>query len=408
MIASSTLQFRKAKKSGSSIHLPDRQQRFPNLIGMPEEGHETLSKLRVAVAGCGAIGRTIAIDLARLGIAEIYLVDPKRYKEQSLLTQQISPSEVGRLKAESTAEACAEISLETTVLYYAGRFESLEHLALATVDVVIMAGDNLRLEEAIGRWTSLFRIPLIHAAVHGETLVAQVHFYSNKNASSPCPCCGWGAAEWDHHARESTFACDPASAGNSEQVPTIGTQPTTSTPSLCGLAANLASTQMLRSVLGLGKSVDDTSLQFCAFPNETATSPLIHRKSCPNNHRPYIRKSLPDNSDYSLNDLLEKTKDLWRNGDPPTFQLANLAWVEAGSCKCQSATTRLARFVSPNEPEMLCESCHAPISPQPFFTHSRASLLHLGEALKFPLRQLCSVSPEWITIGNSENAVLLT
>lgn len=408
MNANAIPQFKNAQRSTLKGRLPDRQQRFPNLIGMPPNGHETLNNLKIAVAGCGAVGRTIAIDLARLGIAKLLLIDPKKYKAQSLLTQQISPAEVGRSKAESTANACAEISHNTEICFHADRFETLGHLALEEVNLVIMAGDNLRLESAVGQWTSLFQIPLIHAAVHGETLVAQIHVYSNQGAESPCPCCGWGAAEWDHHARETTFACDPASVSGSPQEAIIATQPTTSTPSLCGIAANLASTQMLRFVLGLGKPVGDTSLQFCAFTNKTVTSPLHRHEECPTNHRPYARFLLPTEPTVSLNDLLKQTKELWSNDDPPTFELGNQEWVEAGLCHCKSAPTPIARFASVGASKSCCESCGSSLSKQPFFTHSRASLQHLGKALDASISTICDAMPEWIVIRNSENAALLT
>ncbi len=408
MIAQPTRHFLECMPPQTSGRLPDRKQRFPNLIGMPEGGHETLSNLKIAVAGCGAVGRTIAIDLARLGIARLYLIDPKAYKEQSLLTQQIMPSEIGRSKAESTAQACAEISRDTGVFYALGRFETLDHLALKDVDVVIMAGDNLNLESALGEWTSRFRIPLIHAAVHGETLVAQVNVYANQNAESPCPCCGWGAAEWEHHARETTFACDPGNAASQDQQPTIATQPTTSTPSLCGIAANLASTQMLRYVLGLGRPVGDTSLQFCAYTNATATSPLAVSKACPTSHLPYTHHALPSHSHYTLNDLLRESGSLAQATDPPTFEVGNAVWAEAGVCNCEGATTSIARFVATDDAPVLCKVCNTPIQLQPFFTHQQASLHHLGEALDLPISDLCDSSPRWIAIRNTDHAILFS
>ena len=381
----------------------DRRERFPELIRMPADGHQTLDALKVCVVGCGAIGRMVATDLARLSIGGLYLVDPKSYKPQSLLTQQISPDQVGLVKAESTAKACAELcGPETKVSYHAGKFQELDLTALLGADVIVMATDNLNVEQAVGQWAAHFGKPLIHAAVHGETLVAQVSCYGNQRAETPCPCCNWGPAEWEHFHRETTFACD---AGNAQ--PTIAEVPTTSVASLCGLAANLATLTLLRLVLRLGQSVDDTAVQFCAYTNESVTGRIKFKPTCTTNHLRFVQRPMPKSKSASLAILAEKSGFFGKERDPATFELGGLNWVESALCHCQEPRSVGRFFADSNaQPLPACESCGQPLNAPPIFTHRRVSAFQLGAAIDQPLSEICGSAPPWVVVRNCENAVI--
>ncbi len=399
-------QERATSSSGSAVRRAkaDRRERFPELIRMPDDGHEILDALKVGVVGCGAIGRMVATDLARLSIGGLFLADPKSYKPQSLLTQQISPAEVGLAKAESTAKACAELcGPETKVSYHAGKFQELDLTALLRADVVVMATDNLNVEQAVGQWATHFGKPLIHAAVHGETLVAQVSCYGNQRAETPCPCCTWGPAEWEHFHRETTFACD---AGADAQ-PTVAEQPTTSVASLCGLAANLANLTLLRLVLRLGQPVADTSAQFCAYTHKSVTGAIKFKPTCTTNHQRFVQRALPESKSATLAGLAKKAGFFGENRDPATFELGGLRWVESALCHCEEPQA-VGRFFADSNAQPLpnCRRCRQPRNVPPIFTHRRVSAPQLGSAIAKPLGEICDAAPTWVLVRNCENAVI--
>ena len=128
-----------------------------------------LSRLRVACVGVGAVGRNAAVHLARLGIGALYVIDPGTYKEESVLTQPIDPVEIGRSKAECVARLVKRISPATTVYVCDTPVETLGTTALADVDLVVLATDNIRAELECGQRCIHLGKPLVHAAVHGST-----------------------------------------------------------------------------------------------------------------------------------------------------------------------------------------------------------------------------------------------
>lgn len=259
--------------------------RFPELIGAAGDATERLGKLRVLVVGSGAVGRLIAQALARLGICVLGVVDPKAYRPVNRFTQPMRPAEVALPKAEVTARECKDISPATRVRFMVAPFDRVSPAELAGFDAVLMATDNLLAESQVGQACLHFGIPLIHAAVHGATMVAQVRLYRNLTAASVTPACGFSDHELELMAGEVRFACGGAAEDAAE--PAVAGPPTRSFAALSGLAASLAVTQLLRLVLDLGQPVADTQLEFCAFTNRAVVSPLPRRRACSCDHVRY-------------------------------------------------------------------------------------------------------------------------
>ena len=119
-----------------------RADRVPALLGLECDANASLDKLTAMIVGVGAVGATVARSLAHLQVGELRLVDRGCFKPASLITQPISPSEVGRPKASAIGRICKDISPRTRVLVFDG---SLQRLALADMigaTVVIVAGDR--------------------------------------------------------------------------------------------------------------------------------------------------------------------------------------------------------------------------------------------------------------------------
>lgn len=385
------------------------RDRLPALLGAPDDANAVLDKLRVLIVGSGAIGRGVALDLARLGIGAVGICDPKKYKPQSIETQPIRPAEMSGWKGELTARACREISSHTNpsmrVCYYNGPLQGLALAELADFDIVVMTTDNLAAEVETGQRCLNLGIPLLNAAVHGDTLVAQVRFFANRDSSSPCPACNFGATERAQLNAEVAFSCERISSDNA--IPEISSQPTVSISSLCALAGNLAMMQLVRHVLGLGEPVGDTLLDYTAYTHRTVVSKLTKNENCVCNHTRYARALAPRPlADCSLVELISRAGLPPKAGEPLSITVDDRSFAESGVCDCGYAGP-IGRLVGPNEKRAgRCPECGKALHCERFFLHRPVSTQLLGSALTLPLRETGAGEPEWALIQNSEKALL--
>jgi molybdopterin/thiamine biosynthesis adenylyltransferase len=356
-----------------------------------------LAKLRVAVLGVGAVGRNACLHLARLGVAALWICDRGCYKTESLLTQPIGPDEIGVPKAEAVGRAAKRLSPSTHVHTYCGPFESLGATAFADADIVLMATDNIRAELECGQHCLHLGKPLVQASVHGGTLTTQVRFYGHASADGPCPACSLTNQERAALDREVVFSCDGSArpaAGN----------PTMSTSHLCALAGDLAVNQILRHVLGLGKSVADTEVEWNGFTMNTRVSPLSRRPQCPADHVVWrsCRTETPV-GDHTLRDVARAAG--LRDLDRAAFRIGETLFVQRGVCR-EGHGQAVERFVAAGRPAGTCSSCGAPLAPEPFFERDAAPSRLLVTRLDRPIRELCAEPPGFVLVSENGSSVL--
>jgi molybdopterin/thiamine biosynthesis adenylyltransferase len=390
---------------GRSVAPPSRD-RLPAFLGAGADPGAVLSGKCVMVVGCGAVGRRVADLLARLGVREIILVDPKKYERpECVQTQPIRPSEVGESKAESTARVCKEISPWTRVIYFNGPLGALSPADLVGVDVVVMATDNLLVEAQTGQLCLHLGIQLIHASVHGETMVVQVRVYANAHADSPTPACGFGEQERDLMNAQVRFSCDGTPAHRAR--PEVSPPPTMSTSSLCSLAADFAMTQLLRLILGLGVPVGDTMLEYCGYTHRTFVTSLEKQDGCTCDHARYrIARASGPLADCSLDELMGP-EDLPAAGEGCEITLGGWEWVEVGVCGPCAASRPLNRFVGPDdEVAGACPECGGPLHCQAFFRHHAVASHLLEPVRRTPLCEAGAGDVEWLLIRGASAGVL--
>ena len=383
--------------------------RFPQLIGLKQAAPPAFAKQRIVVVGVGSVGRRIAIHLARLGVAVLWLVDPDRYDQsENLLTQEIGPADLGNAKALSTGKACKQLSPATRVLFYDSRLQALDPVVMAEADAVFLATDNLMAEVEASRRFRPLGIPLVQASVHGETLVAQVRFLSNATAAGPCLMCGFGAAEQRMLQQETLFRCagdaptGPAADRHEQQI----LAPTRSTSFLCSLAADLAVLQWTRHALDLGSSVTDSVLQYCGYTHRTTQANLGRNDSCPAEHALLEQKTTATAvADYSAADLVELAGWDWRNTDGCSLTLGALMFAESIICGCDRQPFH--RFISPRTAVGRCKSCGASILPQRFYSTRPTPMTVLKPYERTPLRELGGGSAAWAIVRHQSQLVLL-
>jgi molybdopterin/thiamine biosynthesis adenylyltransferase len=393
-----------------SINMPAAENvllkdRLPILLRAPLDADTILGGLKILVVGCGAIGRCIALHLARLKISELRLIDKKKIKKESLLTHSVVPQEISMPKASSLGRIAKAISPGTQIFVYDGAVETLDFTWFQDTDFVILATDNLNAEITVGQRCLWLGIPLIHAAVHGDTLVAQVRFFGTQKQNS-CPACGYSRAEWNASNRQTKYSCE-ANAPHTESVK-IYAPPTRSVSFLCSLAADLSLAQVLRHTLDLGTPVESTILEFCMYTHKTAISPLKHNPNCPCDHTPFERAStLGKVSEFSLAEIVriagyDRETDL----TGVSFRIGDMQFCEKGFCKC-SQNKPLKRFVRPGKRAERCKSCGENIYPRPFFTYRNVPAALVLNQLDCRLRDLEVKTEKWAMLRGPQNSLIL-
>ncbi len=381
--------------------------RLPHFIGMPEDALERLAGFRVIFLGCGSVGRTAALHLARLQLARILLVDPKKLKAESLLTHLASPGDVGEPKAGNLGRIIKDLSPSTQVFVHEGTVQDLDLTVFTEYDLVMLASDNIAAEVAAGQRCLWLGLPLIQASLHGPTLVAQVRFFSNRDGSGACPVCGFSRAEWDALNLEKTFSCDGRDSWVGTESPSAQ-PPTMSVSFLSSISAELALMQMLRYRLSLGQELEDSMLEYCAFTHKMVNSPLRRNPDCACDHTCY-QPSLSRNPimDCSLRQLAE-TAGVHKGGnlEGVSFRLDNLTFGELGSCACK-ADHPLMQFTVPGHHAGRCGTCKKDIKPHLFFSHDPVPASVVTRDMDRPLRDLGAASANWALVRGTDRGAFL-
>jgi molybdopterin/thiamine biosynthesis adenylyltransferase len=378
-----------------------RRARLPNFIAAAPVADAALDGLRLMIVGTGSVGGAVAMHAARLQIKELRLVDPGRFKPESLLTHGIEPGTTGS-KALYWGRHCKAISPGTRVLACDGPVERLGVLDFAAADLVVMATDNLAAEVEVGQRCNHLCQPLLQASVYGDMLVAQVRFWRNRDGSGPCPRCGFGGEEEELLNRQTRFRC----GGDGPQTPKQDMPPTMSVSFLCASAADLAMMHLLRLVLGLGAAITDGVVEYCGYTHRTTVGPLSRRAECACEHVAWGRVSVA--RPLHACNLRELAEAALGNGDlPPDLSFLvgdDLLFVEGAAC-C-GAVRPARRFCRPDDTAATCARCGAALRPQTFYSHRPVSAAVLGALIDRPLDRLGAAAPAWVLVRAGDRAVL--
>ena len=382
-----------------------RSARMPAFLGMKDAAAVALDDLGVAVIGTGSVGSEIATQWARQGIGRMYLVDPGLVKAESLLTHSRFQFEnIGKPKASLVGHLCRQISPQTQVFVCDDRVQSLSRIALAEADLVYLATDNLPTEVEVGQLCLHLRIPLVHAAVDGATLIAQVRVFTNTNADGSCPRCCFGASEIEALNRALVFSCNGALEGEPRRR--IAAQPTMSPSFLCTLAANIAVTVGYRHALGVGAPLVDSAIEYCGYTHRTVVSPLRRSPDCPCQHRAWERRIPPQPlwAECTLRELAAAA-DLCAD-EPASFTVDDdLAFVEWAKCRC-GKREMVQRFCRGGRIAADCSRCGEPLFAEQFYSHRSVASELLHGQLDLPLRALGAEEARWILVQGDDQAVI--
>jgi hypothetical protein len=239
-------------------------------------------------------------------------------------------------------------------------------------------------------------MPLVLAAVHGETLNAQVKLLANARAGGPCPVCLFNEDERQWQDREAIFSC----TGGDAQY---RAEPTRSTSFLCSLAADLAMAQAVRWFLGLGASVGDTELTWSAYTHRVLIAPLVARASCPLEHAAWQRAAVAGRAaDATVDELLAAAHMTRR----PGVTLAVEGHGLAEKAICCGHETPIGRFVAVESSVAgSCPRCGADLVAPPYFVRKAVPLALLPR--KVPLAELGAAAAKAVLVSDGSRSVLV-
>lgn len=150
-----------------------RYRRIVRLAGVGEEGFHKISQAQVALVGCGTLGGAFALNLARLGVESLRLIDRDIVEEHNLSTQmlfdeedarQILPKAIAAQRHLQKLNSKCQIEAHATDLTFANA-EAL----LGGVDLILDGSDNFETRYLINDVAVKLGIPWIYSAVVGFT-----------------------------------------------------------------------------------------------------------------------------------------------------------------------------------------------------------------------------------------------
>jgi molybdopterin/thiamine biosynthesis adenylyltransferase len=163
----------------------------------------------VVIVGAGTIGSHVVSHVARRSdVTRITVVDPDTYAPHNIRAQEISPADVGKLKADVQARRVTEVNPKVVAQACPQPVEALP-LGWLRGDVILSCVDSRRARMAVNQAAWRLGVPWINAGIDAAGLLARVQVF-RPGRDVPCLECAWD--QRDYELVEQTYPCqDPAS-----------------------------------------------------------------------------------------------------------------------------------------------------------------------------------------------------
>ncbi|MDT4953912.1 MAG: hypothetical protein QOJ02_2050 [Acidobacteriota bacterium] len=192
----------------------------------------------VVIGAGGNIGSHLVPHLGRMrGVERVTLIDRDVYETANLLTQDITPRDVGRRKAVVQGNRLSRINPRLRVTAIAEAVERVP-LGLLRARVILACLDSRRSRAYVNQAAWRLGVPWIDTGVEASSLLARVNVYVPR-ADCACLECGWD--EQDYKMLEQAYPCQ----GFVEQ-----TFSTNAPSSLGALAASLQAIECAKVLSG--------------------------------------------------------------------------------------------------------------------------------------------------------------
>jgi len=154
-------------------HSSERYARLQRLPGIGPEGLEKISRAEVALVGCGTLGGAYALNLVRMGIGSLCLIDRDIVEEHNLSAQILFDQEdVRRVlpKAIAAQQHLTGVNTDCQIQAYPSELVPRTALdLLGGVDLILDATDNFETRFLINDAAIKFGIPWIYTGTVGFT-----------------------------------------------------------------------------------------------------------------------------------------------------------------------------------------------------------------------------------------------
>ena len=235
--------------------------------------HDVLAGAAVGLVGVGGIGAPGAVQLARLGVGRLMLLDPD-ICEPSNLSRTFVRSDIGKYKVHAVRDEIARCGLDSEVLAFAGDVEyDLSWGMVSQLDVLVGALDNRAARVGLNKAAWRAGVPVVDTAQDGETLTALARVILPA-AAGACYQCTLCAADYKYIGRHVPCTREDPEA---PRLPTTGLE--------AGVAAALLASLTARVLLEGPEAVAGTEYRIGLRDYSFMTTRLQRNSACRFDHR---------------------------------------------------------------------------------------------------------------------------
>jgi molybdopterin/thiamine biosynthesis adenylyltransferase len=228
-------------------------------------------KTVVLVGAGGNIGSQLVPHLARTpGVGRVVLVDPQRYDESNLWTQNVRRRDLGHPKVAVQRRVLREIDGTLPVDAIADVVENVP-LGRLRGDLLLSAVDSKAARRTCNTITTRLGMAWIDAGVNGDELLARITVY-RPDPTAPCHECCWDAADYANVEQRR-----PCAVGET-------TAPTNASSALGALAASLQALECRKVLAGEDAAVD-RQVVVAARTHRVLVTVLTRNPRCRFDHR---------------------------------------------------------------------------------------------------------------------------
>jgi molybdopterin/thiamine biosynthesis adenylyltransferase len=233
----------------------DRYARHLVLREVGGPGQQKLKNASVLIVGAGGLGAPAALYLAAAGVGAIFVADPDVVERSNLQRQVIyAEDDVGRAKAEASADRLAALNPHIFVAGYNGAFDPVSADELAQgVDLVLDGTDDFRVRYWVNETCVRHGKPLVSGAIGRWT--GQVGVFGRQ----PCYRC--------------LVPEIPPDAETCVAVGVVG--------ALAGVIGSMMALEAVKLITGAGEALTGRLLIYNALAAETRTVRVAGDPECP-------------------------------------------------------------------------------------------------------------------------------
>ena len=245
------------------IEFTDEQiERYSRHIILPEvggSGQQKMLEARILLPGAGGLGSPAAYYLAAAGIGNLGIVDFDRVDLSNLQRQIIHSTErIGMLKTESAKKTIEALNPDVNISLYNERLDSSNIMNLIEgYDYIVDGSDNFPTRYLVNDACIMRNKTLIHGSIY--RFEGQVTVF--KPGDGPCYRCLYPEPP------------PPGMVPNCQEGGVLGV--------LAGVIGNLQVVEVLKLVLGIGKTLVGKLLIYDALNTEFRNLRLRKDTNCP-------------------------------------------------------------------------------------------------------------------------------